>query len=60
MDPRGDVILAYMMNGVDIPADHGFPVRAVVPGFTGARSVKWLGKIAVENVGSIVVLMHSS
>jgi len=36
----GDIILAYEMNGTDIPADHGYPVRAVVPGVVGARSVK--------------------
>ena len=29
----------------DIPLDHGFPVRVVVPGTTGARSVKWLSRI---------------
>jgi sulfite oxidase len=32
MSPTGDVILALKMNGEDIPKDHGFPVRAVVPG----------------------------
>lgn len=45
MDPRGDVLLAFEMNGEPIPRDHGFPVRAVVPGVVGARSVKWLGKV---------------
>ncbi|XP_030585953.1 sulfite oxidase, mitochondrial isoform X2 [Archocentrus centrarchus] len=44
----GDVLLAYEMNGEDIPADHGFPVRVVVPGIVGARNVKWLGKITVS------------
>jgi sulfite oxidase len=41
----GDVILAYEMNGQTLPRDHGFPVRAVVPGIVGARNVKWLSKI---------------
>ncbi|KAM9813858.1 sulfite oxidase, mitochondrial [Neosynchiropus ocellatus] len=45
---EGEVILAYEMNGEPIPADHGFPVRAVVPGTVGARNVKWLGKIVVS------------
>lgn len=43
MDPRGDVILAYEMNGETLPRDHGFPVRVIAPGIVGARSVKWLG-----------------
>lgn len=45
---EGDVLLAYEMNGADLPADHGFPVRVVVPGIVGARNVKWLGKIIVS------------
>ncbi|XP_068238177.1 sulfite oxidase [Palaemon carinicauda] len=48
LDPRGDVILAYEMNGEPIPRDHGFPVRVIVPGVVGARNVKWLGKIVVS------------
>ena len=32
VDPFGDVILAYEMNGEPIPRSHGFPVRAIVPG----------------------------
>jgi hypothetical protein len=31
-----------------LPRDHGFPLRAVVPGVVGARNVKWLGKIALK------------
>jgi sulfite oxidase len=40
-----DVLLATELNGTWLPPDHGFPVRAVVPGWIGARSVKWLGRI---------------
>ena len=47
LDPRGDCVLAYEMNGVQIPADHGYPIRALVPGTVGARSVKWLSSIEV-------------
>lgn len=45
---EGDVLLAYEMNGEVLPADHGYPVRVVVPGTVGARNVKWLGKIVVS------------
>lgn len=48
IDKRGDVLLAYEMNGVPIPRDHGFPIRVVIPGVVGARNVKWLSKIIVS------------
>ena len=37
-----EVLVAYRMNGHDLPRDHGYPVRAVVPGHYGMASVKWL------------------
>ena len=37
-----DTLLAYEMNGQPIPPLHGFPLRAIVPGWEGAYSVKWL------------------
>jgi DMSO/TMAO reductase YedYZ molybdopterin-dependent catalytic subunit len=40
-----DVLLAYQMNGRDLTMDHGYPVRAVVPGHYGMASVKWLTRI---------------
>ncbi|KAJ3358202.1 hypothetical protein HDU91_005282 [Kappamyces sp. JEL0680] len=49
IDPRGDVILAYEMNGEPIPADHGYPLRAVIPGNVAARSVKWLSKVSLDS-----------
>ncbi|MBO0860223.1 MAG: sulfite oxidase [Chloracidobacterium sp.] len=45
LDP--DTILAYEMNGEAIPKLHGFPLRAVIPGWEGAYSVKWLTDIQV-------------
>jgi sulfite oxidase len=48
-DKKGDVLIAFQMNGVDIPLDHGFPLRVVVPGVIGARSVKWLSKVVLSN-----------
>ena len=32
VDGLGEVILAYEMNGEDLPRDHGYPVRMVIPG----------------------------
>ncbi|ERT00499.1 hypothetical protein HMPREF1624_03872 [Sporothrix schenckii ATCC 58251] len=49
LDPRGEVLLAYAMNGEPLPRDHGYPLRAIVPGFVAARSVKWLSKIVVSD-----------
>jgi DMSO/TMAO reductase YedYZ molybdopterin-dependent catalytic subunit len=40
-----EVLIAYQMNGRDLPRDHGFPVRAIVPGHYGMASVKWLTSI---------------
>ena len=48
----GDVLLATGLNGAPIPREHGYPVRAVVPGWIGARSVKWLGRITLSQVPS--------
>uniref|UniRef100_A0A1E1X8C5 Sulfite oxidase n=1 Tax=Amblyomma aureolatum TaxID=187763 RepID=A0A1E1X8C5_9ACAR len=48
LDPKGDVLLAYEMNGQTLPRDHGFPVRAIVPGIVGARNVKWLARIQLS------------
>ncbi len=47
MDP--DTLLAYALNGETLPRDHGFPVRALAPGWVGAASIKWLGRIVVSS-----------
>lgn len=46
LDP--DTILAYKMNGVDLPPDHGSPLRGLVPGWVASNSVKWLTRIDVS------------
>lgn len=43
-----DVLLAYEMNGEPLAAAHGHPLRVVVAGYIGARSVKWLSEIEVR------------
>jgi DMSO/TMAO reductase YedYZ molybdopterin-dependent catalytic subunit len=40
-------ILAYEMNGDPLPLEHGFPLRALALGWTGANCVKWLKKITL-------------
>ncbi|CAI7566087.1 unnamed protein product [Penicillium palitans] len=49
MDSENDVILAYEMNNVRLPPDHGYPVRLIVPGYIGGRCVKWLQRIWVSD-----------
>ena len=44
-----DVFLAYKMNGEPLPRQHGYPLRAIVPGIYGMKNVKWLTKIELVN-----------
>jgi len=46
---RADVLLAYEMNGAKLSATHGFPLRAIVPGWYAMASVKWLRRIVVTD-----------
>lgn len=43
-----DTLLAYAMNGEPIAPDHGFPLRAIVPGWVGINNIKWVGRIEVR------------
>ena len=45
MDP--DTLLVTAMNGESLPFAHGYPVRALVPGWAGSNNIKWLGRIRV-------------
>jgi DMSO/TMAO reductase YedYZ molybdopterin-dependent catalytic subunit len=45
LDPG--TLVAYDMNGQPIPPVHGFPLRAIVPGWEGAYAVKWLTNLNV-------------
>ncbi|PCH33007.1 nitrate reductase [Wolfiporia cocos MD-104 SS10] len=42
------MLIAWAMNGLALSPDHGFPVRLIVPGQIGGRSVKWLKRIEIS------------
>jgi len=44
---RDEVVVAHTMNGEPLPVSHGAPLRAVVGGWYGMASVKWLTRIVV-------------
>jgi DMSO/TMAO reductase YedYZ molybdopterin-dependent catalytic subunit len=44
---HADVLLAYELNGVPLPPQHGFPLRLLVPGWYGMTNVKWLSRITL-------------
>ncbi len=46
---RPEVLLAWGMNGEPLPVVHGAPLRVVVPGYIGARCVKWLERIEIRS-----------
>ncbi|GAA3079416.1 sulfite oxidase [Pseudonocardia yunnanensis] len=45
----GETMLIWEMNGKPLPVEHGGPVRVVVPGHIGARSVKWIERITAQD-----------
>ncbi|KAF3055688.1 Nitrate reductase [NADPH] [Daldinia childiae] len=47
MDPNRGIMVAHRMNGEPLSPDHGKPLRVIVPGQIGGRSVKWLKRIIV-------------
>ncbi|KAJ2849710.1 hypothetical protein IWW36_002437 [Coemansia brasiliensis] len=49
MNPQNTVLVATRMNGQALIRDHGFPARIVAPGIIGARWVKWLRSIRVQD-----------
>jgi DMSO/TMAO reductase YedYZ molybdopterin-dependent catalytic subunit len=46
---RNDVLLVYEMNGEILSPSHGFPLRAIVPGWYAMASVKWLRRIIITS-----------
>lgn len=49
---ENNCLLATKMNGVPLSLDHGYPIRAVLPGIAGARNVKWLESIQLSKLPS--------
>lgn len=50
--PGSPTLLADRMNGEPLTRDHGAPLRVIVPGQIGARSVKWIGRIRLRDAPS--------
>jgi DMSO/TMAO reductase YedYZ molybdopterin-dependent catalytic subunit len=50
MEPT--TLLAYEMNGAPLPDRHGYPLRAIVPGYFGEKHVKWLTRIEVTDANA--------
>ena len=46
---HADSLVAFSMNGEKLPTNHGFPLRAVIPGWYGMDSVKWLRSVEVRH-----------
>lgn len=46
---KTDALLAYRMNDLDLLPEHGFPLRAIVPGWYAMASIKWLQRIIVTD-----------
>jgi DMSO/TMAO reductase YedYZ molybdopterin-dependent catalytic subunit len=44
-----DPILAWRMNGVELPPRHGFPIRVLIPGRYGEENVKWLTRVELRD-----------
>lgn len=49
LDQTNEVILAHEMNEQTIPADHGYPLRLIVPGCIGVRNCKWVRKLEISD-----------
>ena len=52
LDPNRGMMLAYNMNGEMLTPDHGKPLRVVIPGQIGGRSVKWLKRLIITEAPS--------
>ncbi len=46
---EADALLAYRMNGVELPNRHGYPLRALIPGRYGEENPKWLTRVELTD-----------
>ncbi len=46
---KSEALIAWEMNGQPLTADHGFPLRVVIPGWYGVQNVKWLNALEVSH-----------
>ena len=60
LDAYKDAVLAWEINGEDLPNVHGAPLRLVTPGYFGVNNVKHLNKLAFTQAESQVKFMKSS
>jgi sulfite oxidase len=44
-----ETLLAFQMNGEDIPLAHGYPLRLVIGGWPASVSGKWLQRLSIRN-----------
>ena len=44
---RGDILLAYGMNGQSLPPEQGYPLKLVLPGVAGYQNARWLERIEI-------------
>ncbi|MFT4670218.1 MAG: sulfite oxidase [Flavobacteriaceae bacterium] len=47
---QDETLIAYKMNGADIPLTHGYPLRLVAGGWPASVSGKWIDRISVRNI----------
>jgi sulfite oxidase len=49
LDKENKVLLAYEYNNGEIPFEHGYPLRLIIPGYVGVRNAKWLKSVEVAD-----------
>ena len=52
IDPSFEVIIAYSVNGEELPLDHGYPLRLIAPGIVGVRNAKWIKSLIISDIPS--------